>query len=166
MVNESLEKGWRTWSAEAAELQLLRGDRDNQETQGSGFFKMSEEAMAVMQEDLAHDLYELETSHREEITRLMEEFDALDIDTSVKLDDYERKRRQQTTELGPPPTSEPPPPHHGSHEDNQDEEDDVDNDDENDQGQGVEPSLYDILQDDEEEEDDDKVDANDPIDLE
>ena len=87
MVNESLEKGWRTWSAEAAELQLLRGDRDNQETQGSGFFKMSEEAMAVMQEDLAHDLYELETSHREEITRLMEEFDALDIDTSVKLDD-------------------------------------------------------------------------------
>ena len=51
-----------------------------------------EEAIAKLHEDLTRDLYELFASHREEITRLMEEFDAHDIDTFVKLDGYERSR--------------------------------------------------------------------------
>ena len=59
MVNESLEKGWKTWSTQSNELQLLQVDMDNRTTQGSGFFKMSEEAIAAVQEDLPHDLYEL-----------------------------------------------------------------------------------------------------------
>ena len=29
LVDESLGKGWKTWSAQAAELQLLRADREN-----------------------------------------------------------------------------------------------------------------------------------------
>ena len=29
MIEESLDKGWKLWSAQAAELQLLRADRDN-----------------------------------------------------------------------------------------------------------------------------------------
>ena len=100
---------------------------------------MSEEAIIAVQEDLAHDLYELAASHREEITRLMEEFDAHDIDTSVKLDGYERDRRQQMTELRPPPTSQPPPP------DNEDNEGNRADDNNNDDEQEAEPSLYDIL---------------------
>ena len=51
---------------------------------------MREEAISTIQDDLARDLYELAASHREEIPRLMEELDAHDIDTSVKLDNYER----------------------------------------------------------------------------
>ena len=39
-VIESLEKGWKTWSAHVAELQLLRADRENMKKQGTGFFKM------------------------------------------------------------------------------------------------------------------------------
>ena len=58
---------------------------------------MSEEAIIVVQDDLAHDLNELAASHREEITRLMQEFEAHDIDTSVKLDAYELDQRKQTT---------------------------------------------------------------------
>ena len=56
---------------------------------------MSEEAIIVVQDDLAHDLKEL--AAREEITRLMQEFEAHDIDTSVKLDAYELDQRKQTT---------------------------------------------------------------------
>ena len=48
MVNESLEKGWKTWSAQVAELQLLRADRENRKLQGKGFLKMSEEAMTTV----------------------------------------------------------------------------------------------------------------------
>ena len=47
LVYESLEKGWKTWSA--AELWLLRTERENQKAQGSGFFQMSEEAIATVQ---------------------------------------------------------------------------------------------------------------------
>ena len=71
---------------------------------------MSQEAITAIHANLAHDLYELAASHREEITRLMEEFDAHDIDTSVKLDDYERERIQQTSELGPTTTTKPRKP--------------------------------------------------------
>ena len=48
LVNESLEKGWQTWSAQVAELQLLRADRENRKVQGKGFLKMSEEAMTTV----------------------------------------------------------------------------------------------------------------------
>ena len=44
---------------------------------------MSEEAIAAIQADLAHDLYELAASHREEITRLIEEFDVIVIRIGV-----------------------------------------------------------------------------------
>ena len=45
-------------------------------------------------------MYELAVNHREQITRLMEEFDFHDIDTLVPLDGYEREHRQETAELG------------------------------------------------------------------
>ena len=121
---------------------------------------MSEEAITVVQDDLSHDLNELAASHREEITRLMQEFEAHDIDTSLKLDSYERDRRQQTTALGPPPTSQPQPPHNEGNEENRDE------DDANEQEQGVEPSLYNILQDDKDEDDDNNEDNTDPTEQE
>ena len=33
MVNESKDKGWETWSAQADKLQLLRADRGNRKAQ-------------------------------------------------------------------------------------------------------------------------------------
>ena len=69
LVTNTLDNGWKTWSTQAAELQLLHADRDNRNKYGQGFFKMSEEAITAVQEDLARDLYELAASHREEITR-------------------------------------------------------------------------------------------------
>ena len=48
MVSESMEKGWKTWSAQAVELQLLRADKENWKAQGQGFFKMTEEAISTI----------------------------------------------------------------------------------------------------------------------
>ena len=86
LVSDSLDKGWKTWSAQAEELQILCADRDNRKTQGPRFFKMIEEAISTIQEDIAKDLYDMAASHREEITQLMQEFDKHEIDTSVQLD--------------------------------------------------------------------------------
>ena len=48
MLMESMEKGWKTWSAQAAELQLLGADMENRKAQGHGFFKMTEEAISTI----------------------------------------------------------------------------------------------------------------------
>ena len=102
LVNESLEKGWQTWSAQAAELQLLRADRENRKVQGKGFLKVSEEAMSTVQEDIAKDLYDMVMYFREEVNRIMQEFDKHDVDTSVELDNVEAERVAKIPGLGPP----------------------------------------------------------------
>ena len=53
---------------------------------------MNDDAITIIQEDLAHDMYNLAASHREEIIRLMEDYDAHEIDTPARLDAYERDR--------------------------------------------------------------------------
>ena len=83
MVSESMEKGWKTWSAQAAELQLLRANKENRKAQGQGFFKMTKEAISIIQEDIARDLFEIAACDQEEVNRLMQEFDKHGIDTNV-----------------------------------------------------------------------------------
>ena len=63
MVTESMEKGWKTWSAQAAELQLVRAYRENRKAQGHGFFKMTEETISTIQEDIAKDLSDIAACH-------------------------------------------------------------------------------------------------------
>ena len=147
MVSESMEKGWKTWSAQAAELQLLRADRENRKAQGQGFFKMTEEAISTIQEDIAKDLSEIAACHQEEVNRLMQEFDKHDIDTAVQFEAYEAERQRQTPGLSALDTATMSRP---STEPEQQMEE-SDDDDEH------EPSLFDILDDDAEEDPEDDV---------
>ena len=102
MVSESMEKGWKTLSAQAAELQLLWADRDNRKAQGQGFFKMTEEAISTIQEDIPKDLSDIATCHQEEVNLLMLEFDKHGIDTTVQFEAYEAERQRQTPGLSAP----------------------------------------------------------------
>ena len=114
---------------------------------------MTEEDISIVQEDLARDLYEMATSHREEITRVMEEFDAHDIDTSVKLDGYERKRWQLTAELGAPRALVAQPPQTNDTDNNVNVTDTK-------HEQEEEPSPFNILQDDDDEQEADDNEDN------
>ena len=138
MVTESMEKGWKTWSAQAAELQLLRADRENRKAQGHGFFKMTEEAISTIQEDIAKDLSDITTCHHEEINRLMQEFDKHDIKMAFQFEAYEAERQRQTPRLGAPDTTTTSRP--STEPEKQREESDDDEE--------PEPSLFDILDDD------------------
>ena len=42
--------------------------------EGRGFYKLSEETVAVVREDLAKDYHELEEQHSEELVQLLEDF--------------------------------------------------------------------------------------------
>ena len=123
-----MDKGWKSCSAQAAELQILCANRDNRKSQGPGFFKMIEEVISTLQKDIARDLYDMAASRREEITRLMQEFDKHDIVTSVQLDDYEQTRRTQTLELGASASPQPPPQPHNTNDESADDITDTEHD--------------------------------------
>ena len=99
MVIDSLDKGWKTWLTQAAELQPLQADHENWKKHGQGFFKMDEASITVTWEELETDIYELTTRHKEEIHKMLEEFDDQQIATLVELDAYEKECRQQAGEL-------------------------------------------------------------------
>ena len=67
MVIDSLDKGWKTWLTQAAELQPLQADHENWKKHGQGFFKMDEASIIKVREELANDICELITQHTEEI---------------------------------------------------------------------------------------------------
>ena len=94
MVIDSLENRLKTWSNQAVELQLFKADHENRKKQGQWFFKRDEESITTVQDELANDIYELTTRHKEEINKLLEEFDDQQIANTLELDAYEKECRR------------------------------------------------------------------------
>ena len=138
MVKESMEKGWKTWSKQAAKLQMLRAGRENRKTQGPGFFKMTDEAIAIVQEDIAKDLYDMATCHREEGSWIMQGFDKHGVNTTVHLDNLVAEQWRQTPVLRAPEAEKPRPLTEDSNKsdeaNNIDDEDEDDNDEAENEG--------------------------------
>ena len=90
-----MDKSWQTWLAQAVELQLLRVNKENRKAQGQGFFKMTDEAISTIQKDIGKDLYEMAVVHREEASRITQEFDKHDVNSAVHLDNLAVEQRCQ-----------------------------------------------------------------------
>ena len=73
-IDETLDEGWKKWSAQAAELQVLRTDAENRQKDGKGFFKMDKRNISIVREDLEEDFRALADGHTKAITALLEEF--------------------------------------------------------------------------------------------
>ena len=152
MIDESLEKGWKLWSAQAAELQLLRADRNNRQVQGPGFFKMAQKDIDTIHEDIIKDMDEIAAFYREEIQRIMQEFDKHDIGTSVQLDKIEAERTSKTPGLQAPEIIQPEQPTESEHSKPAPDDDcDTDEDEDGMHPRPEEPSIFDILNDSDEE---------------
>ena len=54
-LTEALAKGWAGWAQQAAELHTFLADHENRTKSGQGFFKLSNESIAAVREDLAAD---------------------------------------------------------------------------------------------------------------
>ena len=46
-ITKTLDEGWKQWSVQAVELQLLRANHENKKKQGQGFFKMDEASITT-----------------------------------------------------------------------------------------------------------------------
>ena len=63
---------------------------------------MDEASINTVREEFANDLYKLIVQHMEEINRMLDEFEDLQIATAVQLDAYEAEHRQQEGDLEQP----------------------------------------------------------------
>ena len=68
-----MDKGWMAWAAQAAELHTYRADFENRKKEGRGFYKLSNESIASVHEDLAKDYRELAEQHSEELSQLLDD---------------------------------------------------------------------------------------------
>mgnify|MGYP000494644238 FL=1 len=66
-LKTALDKGWMAWAAQAAELHTYRADWENRRKDGRGFYKLNEESIAAVREDLAQDYRTLADQHSEEL---------------------------------------------------------------------------------------------------
>ena len=113
---------------------------------------MSDEAISTVQEDIAKDLYEMAAYHKEEASRIMQEFDKHDVKTSIHLHNLAAEQRHQTPGLGAPKTDKTRPSteeedNDGEDEDNEDDDEENDNEADNEgsnHDQQHEPSLFDM----------------------
>ena len=109
---------------------------------------MSQNDIDTVQEEITKDIYEIAAFYKEDINRIMQEFDKHDIDTSVQLDKVEAERVSKTPGLGAPETSQPgPSTEQGHQEHNQNDDTDTNDDVAKLPPRPDEPSIFDIFDD-------------------
>ena len=97
-INEYSEKVWKEWSQQAAELQTLRADAENRKKAGDKFYKMDEESIVTIREELSEDFFALAEGHLKEVQGLVETLDDGQLNTQLQLEKYEQDRQQQEAE--------------------------------------------------------------------
>jgi hypothetical protein len=63
----------QSWFKQAAELQVLRAEKANRELRGPGFWKLDQADCIAVQKNLTTDFMRIALTHREEITKLLEQ---------------------------------------------------------------------------------------------
>ena len=73
-IEQTLACAWQEWSTQAAKLQVLRADAENRWKERRGFYKMDENSIQLLREDLTEEFHALAKSHTAAIEQLLEEF--------------------------------------------------------------------------------------------
>ena len=97
-INESSEKVKKEWSHQAVELQTLWADVENRKKAGDKFYKMDEESIVTIREELSEDFFALAEGHLKEFRGLVEILDDDQLDTQLQLEKYEQDRQPQEAE--------------------------------------------------------------------
>ena len=80
---------------QAVELQTLRAYVENQEKVGDFFYKMDEEIVVTIWEELSGDFFSLAESHLGAVRRLVERLDDDHLGTQLQFERYERECQKQ-----------------------------------------------------------------------
>ena len=86
-INECSEK---VWSQQAAEQQTLWADAENRKKASAKIYKMDEESIVTIREELSEDFFSLAEAHLREVWGLVEMLDDGQLDAELQLEKYER----------------------------------------------------------------------------
>ena len=90
-AEKAFARGWKEWSAQAAELQVFRAYAENRRKEGCGFYKMDENNIQILHEELTEELHALSQTHTTTIRHLFEEFNDNQMLLRLDSEAYERK---------------------------------------------------------------------------
>ena len=91
-LTEALAKCWARWTQQAAELHTFRADHENETKARKCFFKLNNESIAAVREDLAPDYQVLADRHSEEVVKLLEEYGMAELEIARQLQENEADR--------------------------------------------------------------------------
>ena len=100
-IEETLGRAWQDWSAQAVELHVLRVDAENRRKEGRGFYKMDENNIQTLREDLTEEYHTLAKSHTAAIDQLLEEFNDDQMMFRLGAETYEEERLTAMTNRAP-----------------------------------------------------------------
>ena len=89
-INDCSEKLWKEWSQQAAELQTLQANVENRRKAGDKFYKMDEESIIIIKEELSEAFFSLAKAHLGAVRGLVEKLDEDQLETRLQLEKYER----------------------------------------------------------------------------
>ena len=78
------------WAAQAAELHTHHADWENRRKEGRGFYKLSDETVAAVREDLTKYYQQLVEQHSEELAHLLRESQEDLLDRLIEIRDAQR----------------------------------------------------------------------------
>ena len=88
-LKEALTRGWIEWSTQAVELQIFRADTENQKKEGHGFYKIDENNVQILREDLNKEFQALARTHTTVIGNLLQEFNDDQLLLMLETEAYE-----------------------------------------------------------------------------
>ena len=74
-LEESSTAIWKEWSGQAAKLQVFNADAENRTKTEYHFYKMDEESIITIQEELSEDFQVMAQVQMDEIRKILEEFE-------------------------------------------------------------------------------------------
>ena len=94
-INECSTKVWKEWSQQAVEVQTVRADAENWTKAGDNLYKMDEESIVTIREELSEDFFALAEAHLKEVRGLVERLDDGQLETQLQLEKYKQDRQHQ-----------------------------------------------------------------------
>ena len=73
-LKTALDKGWMAWVTQAAELHTYRADWENRIKEGRGFYKLNEESIVTVRDDLAQDYRALAEQLFQQLAQMLDDF--------------------------------------------------------------------------------------------
>ena len=109
-LTDAFANGWAGWAQQTAELHTFCADHKNRVKEGKGFFKLNNDSIATVREDLAKDYQALADQQLEEVMQIRDAYAAAEEELGHQIQATEADRLstgQQTVETVQLPDSPP-----------------------------------------------------------